>query len=50
MRIVEVRINPQKVYQKQKFLIQVKCDKLSRPQLPFKIPTNLGGDNNAIKK
>lgn len=45
IRIDEVRLNPQKVYQSESFTIQVKVSKDEKTlnKLPFKLSSKLGG-------
>lgn len=45
IKITEVKLNPQKVYQKERFFIQVKVenDKKALLKMPFKISSKLGG-------
>lgn len=43
MRIVEAKIKPQRVYQKERFMIKVKVDKIELKKLPLKLSTQFGG-------
>lgn len=43
MRIVEARIEPQRVYQKERFMIKVKVDKVELKKLPIRLSTQFGG-------
>lgn len=43
MRIVEAKIEPQRVYQKERFMIKVKVDKIELKKLPLKLSTQFGG-------
>ena len=43
MRIVEAKIEPQRVYQRERFMIKVKVDKIELKKLPLKLSTQFGG-------
>lgn len=52
IKITEIKVNPQKVYQNERFLIQVKVDKDQKEhiKLPFKLSSKLGGGISNVTK
>lgn len=43
LRIIETKIEPQRVYQKERFMVKVKVDKNEKSKLPVKLPISFGG-------